>query len=102
MGRDNVEKDGKVEGDAACRQRDREDTSDLVGETKKSCGQRHMRDKDRGESKIREDEDRVPSTWKALSKGIVEQTALILRGRCGMDIVKEPTVHQRSNVLVSS
>ena len=31
-----------------------------------------MRDKDRGESKIREDEDRVPSTGKALSKGIVE------------------------------
>jgi len=31
-----------------------------------------MRDKDRGESKIWEDEDRVPSTRKALSKGIVE------------------------------
>lgn len=71
MGRDNVEKDGKAEGDAACRQRDRK-TPDKDGETKKSCGQRRMRDKDRGESKIREDEDRVPSTGKALSKGIVE------------------------------
>ena len=75
MERDNVEKDGKADGDAACRQGDREDTSDINkdGETEKTCGQRRMRDKDRGESKIGEDKDRVPSTWKALSKGIVEQ-----------------------------
>lgn len=54
MERDNVEKDGKAEGDAACRQGDREDTSDINkdGETEKTCGQRRMRDKDRGESKI--------------------------------------------------